>query len=173
MRPIRVAWVAVGIIEGRLERDGIGGFEIGKTGVAVGWIFEKSCGIPVDVLWRRSVSYLSSLRGKRADCKRSVRTPLEFKCGLHRARGFGPYGRRIFAKGPKGGIVSNVERPHDALAVRVLLVVVECRYEESGFVESNAEVRTTLFNGKNRRLHEAEGRPLALTMAVLNRACCG
>jgi len=52
MRPIRVAWVTVGIIEGRrLERDGIGGFEIGKTGVAVGWIFEKSCGIPVDVLW--------------------------------------------------------------------------------------------------------------------------
>jgi hypothetical protein len=47
---------------------------------------------------------------------------------------------------PKGGIVCTVERVHDALAVRVLLVIVECRYEESGFVESNAEVRTTLFN---------------------------
>jgi hypothetical protein len=52
MRPIRVAWVAIGIIEGRLERDGIGGFEIGKTGVAIGWISKKaaesqsmSCGV--------------------------------------------------------------------------------------------------------------------------------
>jgi len=148
MRPIRVAWVAVGIIEGRLERDGIGGFEIGKTGVAVGWIFEKSCGIPVDVLWRRSVSYLSSLRGKRADCKRSVRTPLEFKCGLHGAWGFGPYGCLISARVPKGGIVCTVERVHDALTARVLLVIVECRYEESGFVESNAGCGRRFLTGR-------------------------
>ena len=131
--------MVIGIVEGGTERRGTSGSEIRKTSATIGWISEKSSGIPVDVLWRRSVSNLSYPRGKRAHRKKSVQTPFKLECRLHRAWGFGPYGCLISAKLPKGGIVCTVERVHDALAARVLLVIVECRYEESGFVESNAE----------------------------------
>jgi hypothetical protein len=145
---IKVAYVVIGIVEGGTERRGTGGSEIRKTSATIGRIPEKSSGIPVDVLWRRSVSGHSYPRGKRAHRKRSVQTPIKLERGLHGAWGFGPYGCLISARVPKGGIVCTGERVHDALAVRVSLVIVECRYEESGFVECNAEVRMTLFNGR-------------------------
>jgi hypothetical protein len=50
--------VTVGIGEGGVEPYGIGGFETGRCGVAVSWVFEKGSRIPVDVLRRRKVSNL-------------------------------------------------------------------------------------------------------------------